>query len=507
MNKTVFISALVALLVTLSGLVIYHFTINSGNKSTLKIEHIHSTPAHNVLYSKDPDGNFVPMDFTQTASQVMDAVVHVKSTTTVRTSQRQQERMRSPLDDFFGREFFEEFFGPQMRPRHDQSPRMRMGTGSGVIIESNGYIVTNNHVINNADDIEVTLYDNRNYKATVIGTDPATDLAVLKIDEIGLPFLPFANSDLVRVGEWVLAVGNPFNLNSTVTAGIVSAKGRNINILREQYAVESFIQTDAAINPGNSGGALVNIHGGLVGINTAIASPTGSYSGYGFAVPSNLVNKVVTDLIQYGVVQRGYLGVMIRGVDAAIARENNLPLIDGVLVDSVFEGSAALAAGIRKGDVITNIGGNSIRTVPNLQETVARNNPGDELLVEILRDGRSMSKSVTLKNLEGTPTLVESKRRDILTQLGARFRDLNADELEKYNLKSGIVLDRLFAGKIKQFTEMKEGFIITKVDNQPIASVEDFLRILEHKGTGGVMVEGIYPERTGTFYYAFGLDS
>ncbi len=509
MNKTVITSALVALLITVSGILVYHFILQYNAQPPLRIEHIHSTPAHNVLYAKDPDGHYVPVDFTQTAERVMDAVVHIQSTARVRTATRPQpqDRMRHPFEDFFGREFFDEFFGPRGRQAPDNDRRMRMGTGSGVIIESSGYIVTNNHVIREAEDIEVTLYDNRNYKARVIGTDPATDLAVLKIDETDLPYLPFADSDKVRVGEWVMAVGNPFNLNSTVTAGIVSAKGRNINILREQFAVESFIQTDAAINPGNSGGALVDLHGGLIGINTAIASPTGAYSGYGFAVPSNLVHKVVTDLIEYGIVQRGYLGVMIRGVDAAMAREFNLPVVDGVYIDSIFAGSAAEAAGLEKGDVIVRINNNVVRSVPDLQEQVARNNPGDQVKVDIFRNGRQQSVAVVLHNLEGSPALVEARRSNILNDLGATFRNLNPDELEEYGIEHGIKLERLASGKISRFTEMQPGFIITKVDNQPVESVDSLVRILEHKGSGGVMVEGIYPNRTGLYYYAFGLDS
>jgi Do/DeqQ family serine protease len=379
-----------------------------------------------------------------------------------------------------------------------------MGSGSGVIISDNGYIVTNNHVIADADDLEVTLHDNRTYKATVIGTDPSTDLALIQIKEKGLPTLPFVNSDEVRVGEWVMAVGNPFNLTSTVTAGIVSAKGRNINILKEQFAVESFIQTDAAINPGNSGGALVNLQGGLIGINTAIASPTGAYSGYGFAVPVNIVNKVVEDLMKYGVVQRGVLGVMIRTVDGNLKRDKDLDLNTGVYVDSLLENSAAGAAGIESGDVILSVDDVEVNTSPELQEVIARHRPGDEVTIKVNRQGKEKIFDVVLNNRKGNTDIVDKEHKEVLSILGADFETLDEEMAKKLDLKGGVKVKDLYAGKLRKSTNMRPGFIITKVDGQKIETVEELIKILDKK-EGGVMLEGIYEDIPGEYYYAFGM--
>lgn len=326
MKRNLVFSGIIALIVSMATLGV--FSLVTRNSNTVRIEHISGTPSQSALYTLDENSKLVPLDFTQTAGKVVEGVVNIKSTQIYSAGRSQEGNIPDQFRDFFGDQF-PQFFGPRSRgntpDNRSGNPPTRVGTGSGVIISEDGYIVTNNHVVADADDLEVTLHDNRTYKAVVVGTDPTTDLALIRIKEKGLVPVPFANSDAVKVGEWVLAVGNPFSLNSTVTAGIVSAKGRNINILKEQYAVENFIQTDAAINPGNSGGALVNLEGGLIGINTAIASPTGSYSGYGFAVPVNIVNKVVEDLIKYGVVQRGVLGIMIRSVDGNLAREKICP--------------------------------------------------------------------------------------------------------------------------------------------------------------------------------------
>ena len=306
-------------------------------------------PGSHVLYTADNEGNIRPLDFTETSEKVLDAVVHIKST---QTGASYGDKGARELPDPF-KEFFGDMFKGQS-PNGMQS-RPRVGTGSGVIINDKGYIVTNNHVIDNADEVEVTLYNNQSYKATVIGTDPTTDLALLQINADNLKTMALVNSDDVEVGEWVLAVGNPLGLNSTVTAGIVSAKARSIHINTDKFAVESFIQTDAAINPGNSGGALVNLDGNLVGINTAIASTTGTYTGYGFAVPSNIVTKVVEDLLKYGNVQRGMLGVTIRTMDGNLAKEKDVAFTKGVWVEQVGEDSGADMAGIESGDIIISV--------------------------------------------------------------------------------------------------------------------------------------------------------
>ena len=326
--------------------------------------------AHNM------GGARAPIDFSAAAEKVMPAVVNVTSISRFKPRSRREE-------------VYMELFG---RPRDNQS------TGSGVIIGKQGYIVTNNHVIEGATEIEVTLYDRRKYKAELVGTDPSTDLAVLKIKAPNLPSVELSNSDETKIGEWVLAVGNPFDLNFTVTAGIVSAKGRNINILGNRKAsIESFIQTDAAVNPGNSGGALVNAEGKLVGINTAIATPTGTYAGYSFAVPINLVKKVVGDLMEYGEVHRAYLGVMIMDVDSDFAKQEGLFVSQGVFVSELIDGGAAKDAGIKKGDVIVGIDGQNVRSVNELQEKVGSRDPGDTVRVKVKRGKKELVLNMKLK--------------------------------------------------------------------------------------------------------------
>jgi len=490
---------------TITVAAIWYFGI-SGHQ-TLKIEHVDASTK--PLYTLNGDGKVVPLDFTKIASDAMQAVVHIRSTQTQgNTGSRSPQGQQPPQNfrRFFDDDFFDQFFGPHFKfesPKQ-RGPHVRMGTGSGVIINKGGYIVTNNHVIANADDIEVTLNDNRNFKATVIGTDPSTDLALIQIKAEDLATIPFTNSDEVQVGEWVLAVGNPFNLNSTVTAGIVSAKARNINVLRDKAAIESFIQTDAAINPGNSGGALVNMNGGLVGINTAIASPTGAYAGYGFAVPANMVHKVVEDLMKYGIVQRGYLGVMIRGVDGKLAKEKDLNVTEGVYIDSLLENGAAEDAGIEEGDVVIEVEGIKVKSAPELQEVIGRQRPGDEIVLKVNRDGKEKQISVKLKNRDGKSELVTKKNTEILNILGADFEEIDRKTSKKLNIDGGIRIKKLYAGKLKRNTDMKEGFIITKVARKKVTTVDELISMLnDHEG--GVMLEGVYEDYPGVFYYAFGL--
>jgi len=475
---------------------------------TIKIEHVDATPIQGVAYTVDKDGKLAPLSFTDVAEKVMAGVVHIKSTQTRATVRRgTPDQYPDPFRDFFGDDFFERFFGPRFQQPDSRGPRPIVGTGSGVIINSSGYIVTNNHVINNADDIEVTLHDNRTFKATVIGADPSTDIALIQIKAKDLPTIPLANSDEVKVGEWVLAVGNPFNLNSTVTAGIVSAKGRSINILQADYPIESFIQTDAAINPGNSGGALVNLQGGLIGINTAIASPTGAYSGYGFAVPSNIVNKVVEDLLKYGTVQRGVLGIGIRNLTSDLAREKDLDDLDiyeGVYVDSVYEKSAAESAGVKVGDIILEVDGRAVRNSAELIGIIGRHRPGDKVTLKINRKGSEKTIDVTLKSLQGDTQLTAKETSGAAGLLGADFETISKDLARKLDIEGGVQVKKLYPGKLRQYTDMREGFIITKADGKTIKSVEDLNKALEGK-KGGVMLEGVYPDYPGVYYYAFGL--
>ncbi len=361
-------------------------------------------------------------------------------------------------------------------------------SGSGVIISGDGYIVTNHHVIEDASSIEVVMNNNQRFFAKVIGKDPSTDLALLKIKAKNLPFVKYGNSDQVTLGEWVLAIGNPFDLNSTVTAGIISARARNIGILRAKnnLQIESFIQTDAAVNPGNSGGALVNVRGELIGINSAIATATGSYSGYSFAIPVSLVKKVMDDLLEYGEVQRGLLGIQIADVDAQLAEDEKLDVVQGVFVRAVNRGSAAEESGILSGDVITAINGHLVSGVSEMQEWVARNRPGQSIQVTYRRNGNDHSINTKLKKYDGTDQM---KKRLVSYNLdGAELEDISYAKLTQLNLDGGVLIKKVNDGKWKK-ASVPDNFIITHIDKAPIDNVEDLNRIMELKN-GGVLVEG-----------------
>lgn len=442
-----------------------------------------------------------PVDFRYAAALSTPAVVHVKKFAT-----NTYANGADPLRDFFGDDFYH-FFG---MPKRESAPtRRQVATGSGVIISEDGYIVTNNHVIAEAEDIEVTLSDNKTYTATLIGSDPSTDLALLKIDAASLQAMPLGNSDSADIGEWVLAVGNPFDLTSTVTAGIISAKGRNINILRKQsrMPIESFIQTDAAVNPGNSGGALVNLHGELIGINTAIATPTGTYAGYSFAVPVNIVKKVVTDIREFGIVQRAFLGIQIRDIDDELAEQNDLSRYQGAYVIAVNDNSAAEEAGLAEGDLITHINDVAVNSVADLQEQVSRYRPGDEIEVNYVRNNKTYLTTVVLKNQMNNTALIEKSTTEVLAKLGATFENLSEEELDEYNIPGGVKVSAIRSGRISRSSNIREGFIITKVDRNQISDADELITLLERKESGdGVMIEGFYPQNPGkTFYYAFGM--
>lgn len=503
-----FKTVVTTLLTIFFAFVVYHNFFNT-KEEVVKIEHIDGTPSTQTVFTVDEDGNAKPLTFTSTAEKVLPAVVHIKSTVRMNGNmQGPQERM---LPDPF-RFFFEQPDNNSQNPYYRfESPyqgnpqeQLRVGTGSGVIINEKGYIVTNNHVVANAEDLEVTLNDNRVYKANVIGTDPTTDLAVIQIKAEDLSTVPLVNSDNIKIGEWVLAVGNPMGLNSTVTAGIVSAKGRNINILKERFAVESFIQTDAAINPGNSGGALVNLDGGLIGINTAIASPTGSYAGYGFAIPANIVNKVVEDILTYGTVHRGVLGIMIRSVDGNLANAQGLKVNQGALVDSLMDNSAAADAGIKKGDVIIAVEGQEVISSPELQAKIAQFRPGDEVAITVNRDGKEKTFDVKLIASNGAVALQENEYNETLAALGAEFKDLTKEQMKELDLDGGVQVAKIYAGKLRRDTNMRDGFIITKVDGKKVNDKKELIKILENK-SGGVMLEGVYENIPGMHYYAIGI--
>ena len=459
----------------------------------VKIEHISGAPISQVAYTTNAKGEMVPLDFTSTAEKVTKTVVHIRSTQAASSRRSQQEIP----------EQFRQFF--QFEPGQ-QGPSQ--STGSGVLINKDGYIVTNNHVVEGADVVDVTLYDNRELKAEVIGTDPDTDLAVIKINEKDLPYLSFVNSDDSKVGEWVLAVGNPFNLNSTVTAGIISAKGRNIGIIsssnREQNrtAIESFIQTDAAINPGNSGGALVDLQGGLLGINTAIASPTGSYSGYGFAVPSNIVSKVVEDLLAFGTVQRGWLGVQVQNVNGDVAEKYSLAVKEGAYVAEFPEKSAAKEAGLKEGDVVVKLDRIAIKSSTALIEYIGQKRPGDKIDVVVNRKGKELNYSVTLKNKAGTIGTVKREEKDAVAALGVELEDVDLKTLNKLDLLSGVRVKSVGNGKLARYTDMEEGFIITHINDQPVKSAKEVNELIKNKKPGdGITFSGMYEGSPREYFY------
>lgn len=444
--------------------------------------------AHQVNYSGMPSG---PLDFVQASESSINSVVHV-TTKVVRTSVQ-----RDPIYDFF--------YGPGSGDR--EFKQYGAGSGSGVIISSEGYIVTNNHVIEDASEIEVILNDNSTYTAKIIGTDPTTDIAVLKIEASGLPAIPIGNSDELRVGEWVLAVGNPFNLTSTVTAGIVSAKARNINLLADRTStnvpIESFIQTDAAVNPGNSGGALVNTKGELVGINTAIASQTGSYSGYSFAVPVNLVNKVMRDIIDFGVVQRGYLGVQIADINQELKTKYELPSTKGVFISGITDDGGADKAGIKANSVILKIGSRDVNSVAELQEEIGRRRPGDKVTLTLRNEkGEQELKEVVLRSADGATSLKSKEEMSKTTALGATFVELSSKEKKELNLTYGVKVQTLESGKLKSLG-LREGMVVSKINQEPVESVEQLTTKLNSQ-RGGVLLEVILPGGKKE-YLGFGL--
>lgn len=446
----------------------------------------------------------VPGDFSTAAEAVTPTVVHIRTTMT-RTVRQQQ------VPDIF-REFFgDEFGGGQRQPRRQQG----QASGSGVIISKDGYIVTNNHVVQDADEVEVIMTDKRSFKAKVIGTDPLTDLAVIKVEANNLPAITLGDSDALKLGEWVLAVGYPLDLESTVTAGIVSAKGRRIGILDQNInkndakpdsPVEAFIQTDAAINPGNSGGALVNLRGELVGINSAIASATGYYSGYGFAVPVSLVKKVSADLLKYGNVQRGYIGILPIELNSTVAKEKGAKIGRGIYVESVVEKGAAEAAGLKKGDVIVKMEGQPLDSDAQMREIIGRRRPGDVVNVTVNRDGSERDFKVELRNRNGGRDVI--KKSDItaantsLNTLGANFEDLSAQDAKQLGVTGGVRVKKITGGKLAE-TDVEEGFIIVKANGKNVKTTKDLQAIMSSVKEGeGLMLIGMYPNSSRMYYYA-----
>lgn len=426
-------------------------------------------------------------DFVDAAENSVDAVVHIM-TKVVRQS--------NTYEDFFGA-LLGQIYGYPGQTRNNTM----VAYGSGVVLTPDGYIVTNNHVVEGADEVEVTFNNKVKKTATIIGTDPTTDLALIKVEATDLHFLTFGDSDNVRIGEWVLAVGNPFNLTSTVTAGIVSAKARNLSILGEGTSVESFIQTDAAVNPGNSGGALVNTKGELVGINAAIASHTGSYEGYSFAIPSNIVRKVVDDLLLYGTAQRGYLGVQIAELTQELAEKEGLENIEGVYVAEVTEGGAAKLAGMKAGDVITAINGKKVNSTTQLKENIGQYRPGDKVDVEVNRQGHHHHYELTLLNEAGNVNLVKNGEAFYNSEFGLMLQPVNQNEMSRLNIKNGLKIVEIRQGRFMN-SGVPVDFVVTKVNGYSVNSKSDLENALKSNRSRRTTIEGVFPNgMTGSFYY------
>ncbi|MDD2538289.1 MAG: Do family serine endopeptidase [Bacteroidales bacterium] len=424
-------------------------------------------------------------DFTYAAETGVKAVVHVK----VEKRGQAVQGPQSLFDFFFG-------YGTPA-----PEPRPRVGAGSGVIISRDGYIVTATHVIDGADEVVVTLDDKRQYEGKVVGKDPATDIALLKIEASDLPFVSFGDSDELRLGQWVIAIGNPYDLRSTITAGIVSAKGRSLPSYTGEFKIEAFIQTDAAVNPGNSGGALVNAKGELVGINTAIATRTGSFSGYSFAVPSTIVRKVVDDIRKYGIVQRALLGITMQDISGDLAKEKDIAEIRGVYIHELSEGGAAQKAGIKPGDILLEVGGVKVNSGTAVQEQISRFSPGDKVDLTLLRGNREVKVNATLQNQSGNTELIREGDGDITHFLGAQLKPAAKETMDKLKIRSGIEVVSIGEGKLRD-AGIRKGFIITHVNQKAVSAVQQFALAVQ-TAQRGVLIEGRYPDGS-VYYYALG---
>ena len=503
---TVAISAVTALAV------IWGYGTYVKNNNTYAGQQEGVMPA-NYKYAGLLDGNVPPggaIDFTEPAQAATPAVVHIKTKTNAKqvSNSLPKRQPANPFSDLFDDEMFNQLFGNRGR---GIIPEQR-ASGSGVIISNDGYIVTNNHVVDNADEINVTLSNKKTYKAKVIGTDPSYDLAVIKVEAAGLPFLLYGNSDDVKIGQWVLAIGYPLNLETTVTAGIISAKARSLGLNKDRNGdpasgVESFIQTDAAVNMGNSGGALITTDGKLVGVNSAIASPTGYYSGYSYAIPVNIVKKVVDDLIKFGTVQRGFLGV--RFVNASDLTEDDkkrqgIPTAaEGIYVTDVPTDGGAYEAGIRKGDMLTKVNGAEISNGAEMQGLISRQKPGDKIPITYIRNGNEKTALVTLKNKAGNYDIVKADA--VLETLGAELTTLDAKKAREYGVTGGVIVKKINEGAINEQTRMKDGFIILKVNDKEVKSLDEMKAAVG--ANKSITISGFYPGYDGVYEYPLSLDN
>lgn len=485
------------------------FTTNRMQNHNPNLQEGYNVPSNYKLAGfPNGTGTTAPTDFSEAAQTAMPTVVHIKTKTTPKLANNNLPK-NNPFSDLFGDDdLFKQFFGNGGQQR--MLPQM--ASGSGVIISDDGYIVTNNHVIDGADEVTVTLSNRKTYTAKVIGSDPAYDLAVVKVDAKNLPFMLYGNSDDVKVGQWVLAIGYPLTLDATITAGIVSAKARTLGLNKDRkgdrtMAVESFIQTDAAVNQGNSGGALTNTQGQLIGINSAIASPTGYYSGYSYAIPVNIVRKVVNDLIKYGNVQRGFLGARFVDANNLSDEQKNkegIPLTaDGIYITETTSNGAASAAGIKKGDILRKIESMDISTGSELQEQLSRYKPGDKVNVTYERNGKQFTVPVTLKNSAGNFEIVKA---DVMAdRLGAELVTLESKKAREYGLPGGVIVKKINSdGAINNQTRMRDGFVITKANGKAVTTVDELRAAIGNSKQ--VTIEGIYPGYDEIFQYPLSLE-
>ncbi len=499
--STILISALTTLGV-IFGYTKFHQNNNPNFQSAF------TTPANYRqagFFNADGSPNAGPADFTQAAAAALPTVVHITTKTSPRQVNNNLPNQKNPFSDMFGDDLFDQLFGNGNRQRS----MPEKASGSGVIVSEDGYIITNNHVVAGADEVTVTLSNKKSYIAKVIGADPSYDLAVVKINASSLPFMLYGNSDDTRIGQWVLAIGYPLTLETTVTAGIISAKGRTLGLNRDKTGnagVESFIQTDAAVNMGNSGGALINTNGQLIGINSAIASPTGYYSGYSYAIPVNIARKVVNDIIKYGSVQRGFLGAQYidaTGMTDEVKKQANLPVTaDGIYITNLSANGAAKAAGIKDGDIIRKIDDVMIISGSDMQEQLSRYKPGDKVNVTYERNGGMNTVAVTLKNSSGNFEIV--KAETMMDKLGVDLVTLDSKLAKNYNIGGGVIVKKINSGgAIDNQTRMRDGFIITKANGKAVKSIDELRSIIG--ASKDVKIEGVYPGYEETFEYPLDL--
>ncbi|MFI3264823.1 MAG: Do family serine endopeptidase [Rikenellaceae bacterium] len=487
MKKVVLFMGAMALTATIGGATAYivaQKTFENGERIT-HVSYESREPKLGSQFVAHTDGDFP--DLTYAAENAVQAVVNIEVIQQVET----RSRSNSGYDPFY------EFFGIPQQGRSQQQPQTqeRRSGGSGVILSEDGYIVTNNHVVSDATSLRVKLYDGRIFDAEIIGTDPTTDIALIKIEAEKLPTIPFGSSDDLRLGEWVLAIGSPFDLQSTITAGIVSAKARQLDVIPTEFRIESFIQTDAAVNPGNSGGALVNTQGELIGINTVIKSQTGSYIGYSFAVPESIVKKVVMDLKEFGVVQRAMLGISFRPVDQQFldsdGKDYGITELGGVFVASVQEDGAASAAGVRKGDVILSINGVELNDKSSLQEQIGKHRPGDKVKIVVKRGGAVKHFDLTLRNKIGKEELLSVESVDVVDLLGGKFSNANEKLCRELDINGGVVVTSVTNGGLLARARVKSGFVITHINDKPISMLRDLERLVDNvKSIDGVYTNG-----------------